>query len=358
MVCVRLDLRLEDERFWSLVFAAGATCLAAVVAVDSANSALLVIAATAVAVGVYVLRALIPRIPAWVVLVGAIASLTIDATGEAATSSNLFILLAAFYVAFRTHSTILALVTLIVGLAAQLILGTTADLYANNDWLYWATAFSLTALFGRVAYQTRLLATELELTRAQVVDQAVIEERRRIAHDVHDIVGHSLTAVLLHVGGARRLVNNNPTKAEIVLGQAEEIGRRSMADVRQAVSLLRGVEASAEPVPGLVDLEALVAQHRKSGLDAHLELDADIGALDASLSLTAYRIAAEALTNVAKHASDATVNVAVTVDSNECRVVVANGGGRPRQKPGTEFGLIGMSERAKSVGGHLRRLAG
>ena len=127
---------------------------------------------------------------------------------------------------------------------------------------------------------------ELEQTRALVADQATINERRRIARDVHDLVGHSLTVVLLHVSGARHLVHTDPNEAERALVQAEASGRESLAEIRRTVGLLRDDnDGAAEilPASGLFDIPNLVEDFVSAGVDVTQDLR---GQLDICLLYT------------------------------------------------------------------------
>ena len=125
----------------------------------------------------------------------------------------------------------------------------------------------------------RLLVAELQAAREQLAEQAVSEERRRIAAELHDLVGHSLTVVLLHLTGARRRIRADPEGAEQALAEAEEIGRRSLAEIRRNVALLRGdgARTGTAPTPGARDVPELVASAASAGGDVRLAVHETLG---------------------------------------------------------------------------------
>ncbi|MEL6982039.1 MAG: histidine kinase, partial [Actinomycetota bacterium] len=171
---------------------------------------------------------------------------------------------------------------------------------------------------------------------------------------------HSLSVVMLHVAGARRLLRSDPDEAELALLQAEEAGRSSMADVRRTVGLLR-TESDSEtsaPAPDLADIATVVEQYQAAGMSVGLATIGSIESVDGPVAVACHRIAQEALANISKHTRDATVEVVVDVDDRRCQVSVQNRGGSslpPNDSPfeGTGHGLVGMRERALSVGGSL-----
>lgn len=222
------------------------------------------------------------------------------------------------------------------------------------NWLF-ATVFAWGA--GEVVYRFRSAVGELQHTRGLVADQAAVHERRRIARDVHDLVGHSLSVVMLHISGARHLVHKNPNEAERALEQAEQAGRQSLAEIRRTVGLLRDESDPDSPVlpsSDLSDVADLVQDFALAGLNVTLDLSGPIDHVDPTTALAGFRIAQEALTNASRHAIGAQVEVTVHVLDDRCDVTVVNRGGESiRTTPGSGFGLISMRERAKSVGGSL-----
>ncbi len=246
-----------------------------------------------------------------------------------------------------------------IALAIATIVG--AGLVGDYDWAWvnWGSAIALSGAFGVSVYRYDQLLLELRATQAELVDQAALVERRRIARDVHDLIGHSLAVVMLHVAGARRLVRSDPDEATRALIQAEEAGRASMAEVRRSVGLMRaaGEETESAPVPDMGDLAAVVEQYRAAGLPVGYRQEGPVEAVTGPVAVACHRIVQEALVNVAKHApgAGAEVEIHVDLDRNRCRLRVTNrGGGRSGAgSDGRGHGLVGMRERAQSVGGSL-----
>jgi signal transduction histidine kinase len=180
-------------------------------------------------------------------------------------------------------------------------------------------------------------------------------ERRRLATELHDLVGHSLTVVLLYLTGARRRVRADPAGAEQALLEAEEIGRRCLAEIRYNVVALRGDGASSgtAPMPTARDVPALVASAVSAGSEVRLAVDGELKAVEPVVGLAVYRVVQESLANAATHAAGGHVAVSVCVGDERVLVDVSDSGGRATGdgKPGV--GLLGMRERVESLGGTL-----
>ncbi len=225
------------------------------------------------------------------------------------------------------------------------------------DWPKWLLGLIFAWGAGELVWRFLQTAEELEQTRSLVTDQATLEERRRIARDVHDLVGHSLTVVLMHVTGARHLVHNDPDEAERALEQAESAGRQSLAEIRRTVGMLRDDTDHGEappPFPNLTDVASLVDEFATAGLLVTFSSDGPLDRLSPSAALAGYRIIQEALTNASRHTVGAEVSVAIQIVDDECRIEVANRGGDmidAGHRSG--FGLTSMRERARSAGGSL-----
>jgi signal transduction histidine kinase len=206
------------------------------------------------------------------------------------------------------------------------------------------------------------LVAELAATRELLAEQAVHVERRRIAAELHDLVGHSLTVVLLSVTGARRLVRDDPEAATEALREAEAIGRASLAEIRASARALRegvGAEPGVAPLPAAGDVPALVERMVAAGSDVDLDIVGDVGEVEPVAGLVVYRVVQESLNNSARHAPGAPARVHVAVapgavdvdvfDAGRAGTGIGPGDGSP---PGV--GLIGMRERVEAVGGTLQ----
>jgi len=202
------------------------------------------------------------------------------------------------------------------------------------------------------------LIEQLQAAREALAEQAVAEERRRIARDLHDLAGHTLAAVLLHVTGARYVLRRDVDEAERALVQAETVGRASLDQIRATVASLRTSERGTDPpLPGSADLIGLVDEYRRAGLDVTAVVTPPAAGIEGPLGAALHRICREALANVARHAPGNRVELAVDLDAatDEVRLVVADHGRAPTVGGHDDghFGLVGMRERARAVGGEL-----
>lgn len=204
-------------------------------------------------------------------------------------------------------------------------------------------------------WQMRALAAERDNT-AIVREQAMLAERQRLAREVHDVIGHSLSINLLHVTAARHALQQHNDVADAVesLQEAERVGRTAMGDLRRTVSVLSSESSETQPLPGIQDIPALIEQSRVAGLDVAHERTGECPDLGDVCSLGVYRILQESLANIAKHAptSSATVRLAGRPDGLHLWVRNTLPGGRPASvTQGT--GLPGMAARASQMGGQL-----
>jgi len=184
--------------------------------------------------------------------------------------------------------------------------------------------------------------------------QAVAEERRRIARELHDLAGHTLAAVILHVTGARHVLRRDPGEAERALRDAESVGRASLDQIRSTVSALRADERGTDPALAVsAELPALVDDYRRAGLDISARIDEAVAAIDGRMGTAVHRIVREALANVARHASTNRVELDVGIVDDHVQVLIIDRGvaGRPPDPNVPHFGLVGMAERARSLGG-------
>ncbi|MDP3891867.1 sensor histidine kinase [Nocardioides sp.] len=212
-------------------------------------------------------------------------------------------------------------------------------------------------------WQMRALAAE-RVARAGERERATLAERQRIARDIHDLVGHSLSVTLLHVTGARRALalaeegDADVADALEALTDAERIGREAMADIRRTVGVLADGPAGVRPPPGAIDIAGLVEDVRAAGLDVDHSCSGDPSTLPPSVGLGVYRVAQESLANIAKHAATgpaagaATVHLEVTADRG--RLQVSNPLPDCPQRAGTPgSGLQGLAWRADQLGGSV-----
>ena len=237
-------------------------------------------------------------------------------------------------------------------------------LYVGGDWgesgqregfVFFATGGLITWFIGRTLRRERRLVGALTDAQNRLRDAAAAAERQRIAHDVHDVVGHSLSVMLLNVAGARRVLSRDPTSAAEALDRAEQVGRDSLQNVRSIVGLLRtpGEAETQPPLPGAVDIAELVQTSAAAGLMVRVEVIGELETVDPYAGLAAFRLVQEAISNVQHHAPESEVVVRITKDREHLGVSVRNGpvrlGSSPTSRGGT--GLDGMRQRFAALGG-------
>jgi signal transduction histidine kinase len=225
-------------------------------------------------------------------------------------------------------------------------------------WTPWAAANVLMFVLGRNLRRQRVLIEELDAARVALAEQAVADERQRIARDLHDLAGHTLATVLLHVTGARHVLRRDMDEAERALLQAETVGRGSLDQIRFTVASLRTSERGTDPaLPGTAELVELLDEYRSAGLDVTASVTVPAAGIEGPVGTALHRISREALANVARHAPGNRVELTVDIDAgtDEVRLVVADHGRAPaaQHHANAHFGLVGMRERARAVGGHL-----
>jgi signal transduction histidine kinase len=214
----------------------------------------------------------------------------------------------------------------------------------------------------RRAYTARLERTaELERTRAEQARRAVAEERLRLARELHDVVAHSISVIAVQSGVGAHVAQTQPEEAAKALAAIEATSRAALIELRRLLGVLRQEgepQGDLAPVPGLADLDSLLAEVAKAGLGVRLRVEGTPSPLPAGVDLSAYRIVQEALTNVVKHAGPARAQVTIRYRDQEVMVEVTDDGrgvaaptsnGRAR----VGHGLIGMRERVQVFGGDL-----
>jgi signal transduction histidine kinase len=222
----------------------------------------------------------------------------------------------------------------------------------------WVMGILFPWVFSRAFLRQQRLTEQLQDTRRQLAQQALVAERREIARDVHDFVGHGLAAVMLQITSARHVLRRDPAAAEEALRSAEEVGRRSMQELRRTVALLRSEDDARvkPPLPSVEEIPALVDQARAGGLAVELQMRGDMSAIPPSVGVALYRITQEALANAVRHAPRARTAVGLELVNGRVALVADTTGplepaSSERQRP--RFGVLGMQERASALGGHL-----
>ena len=241
----------------------------------------------------------------------------------------------------------------------QLLFGTTTLDHTVPAWGLVAGAWGLGyALRGRQQQVEELAARSerLEREREAQARAAVASERSRIARELHDVVAHSLSVMVIQTQAADRVLEGEQHSAREALASVDATGRQALEEMRRLVGMLReDAELALAPQPGLDDLDALVAQVREAGLPVELAVEGEPRPLAPGVDLSAYRIVQEALTNTIKHARSASVaQVVVRFGPHDVELeIVDDGGGPSGLNGGGGHGLVGMRERVALYGGTL-----
>ena len=196
----------------------------------------------------------------------------------------------------------------------------------------------------------------LERDREQRAREAVAEERARIARELHDVVAHGVSVMTLQAQGGARMLDSEPEEARRAFTAIEQIGRRSLVEMRRLLGMLRSTddELPLGPQPGLTELDVLVEQVRAAGLPVELAREGEPAAVPPGVDLSAFRIVQEALTNTLKHAGPTHAKVTVRYREHAIELEVADSGiGALADNGHDGHGLIGMRERVSIFGGEL-----
>jgi signal transduction histidine kinase len=245
----------------------------------------------------------------------------------------------------------------VAGLWTAVIASGPADL---QSFLFSAGLIVATPwLAGRISRARSLRVALLEREQRQRERVAVGEERARIARELHDVVAHSVGAMVVQAQGARRVLDRDPERAREALETIERTGRTALDEMRRSLGVLRRPEADAPlaPQPGLDGLDALIEQARQGGLTVELVTEGEPAPLPSGMDLSAYRIVQEALTNTRKHAGPVRARVAVRYGRRELELEITDDGAPGRPRNGVPraggLGLVGMRERVALYGGEL-----
>jgi signal transduction histidine kinase len=182
----------------------------------------------------------------------------------------------------------------------------------------------------------------------------VLEERTRIARDLHDILAHAMSVITVQAGVGAHLLERDPEQARKALEVIEQTGRGALGEMRRLLRVLRADDLPTEPQPGLASLDRLAAQATAAGVPVELQVEGPARPLPAGLEVSAYRIAQEALTNTIKHAGPARAEVRIVYGPDALTVVVADDGRGAGFEPGPGgHGIAGMRERVTVYDGDL-----
>ena len=258
-----------------------------------------------------------------------------------------------------------------IALIATIIVVGTVGVLVPTEELPWFAIPAFLIMYGtawvlgdnvrtRRAYMIELerTAAHAEAQRQAEARHAVADERTRIARELHDVVAHSMSVMVVQAGAARRVLDANPQQAAAALEAIETTGRESLDEMRRILGVLRSDDEQLElaPAPSIDDFGKLVDHCEQAGLPVTFTVEGDPVDLPASLELSAYRIVQESLTNTLKHAGPARASVSLAYAESSLRVKVeddGHGAAADSNGAGAGQGLVGMRERVEAFGGTL-----
>jgi signal transduction histidine kinase len=260
----------------------------------------------------------------------------------------------------RDRTQAVAGLVLVQGIA--ILVGHNDPTQTGGDYVWLAITFTVawTVGFGvggkfREVDEAKERATRAEREREERARLAVSEERARIARELHDVVGHSVSVMTVQASAVRRLLEPDQERERAALLVVEQTGREALAEMRRMVGVLRRPEEAPAlaPQPSLEQLERLVEQAREAGLPVELRIEGAPKQLPTGVDLTAYRLVQEGLTNALKHARAQRAEVVVRYSDGHVELTVSDDGpgGGDGDKGG--HGLVGMRERVSVYGGEL-----
>ncbi len=225
-----------------------------------------------------------------------------------------------------------------------------------TDVPYNYLVFGVAIALGYTSRVRRASIDQLEERNRLLAREAALEERNRIARELHDVVAHSVSVMVLQATAGRRVAERDPGAAVAALDVIQETGRQALNSLRRAVGVLRAdadAQPELEPQPGLDQLEVLVDEVRRAGMRVELQVAGQRRRLPQGVELSAYRVVQEFLTNVLKHARASSARVVIDYGDDQLDLEIQDDGDGSATDSSTGHGLAGMRERVQLFGGEL-----
>ncbi len=294
-----------------------------------------------------------PLLSFWIIALAAVR--TFEINGANFVCTVLAMLIAAYSAPAYSRYRNLALVSVAVG--AVLIIAANGDDLPNlGSWSLGLLLVTVIGLGANAVHTWRQRAAVQQREREAATELALEQERARLARELHDVVGHNVSVMIIQAGAARTILDVDPEQAREALLAVEAGGRAAMTELRQVIGVLTVDADGADlaPQPGLQQLPDLAARVRDTGVHVTLTIDGTFEQLPAGIELATYRVVQEALTNAVKHAAGAAVDIKISGTPEELRVEVTDTGGlsAPAASGGGR-GLIGLRDRVAAHGGTL-----
>jgi signal transduction histidine kinase len=219
----------------------------------------------------------------------------------------------------------------------------------------WLSPFVIAFLLGAYRRSRQLYIAQLVREQEERAARSVAEERTRIARELHDVLGHSVSVMIVQASAVRRLLRADQTKERAALQTVETTGREAMSELRKMVGALRSSDEAPNlsPPPSLALLGRLADNFRHAGLAVDVDVRGDLDTLPPALAATAYRVIQESLTNTLRHAAAHRVRVCVDHRDDQLTIDVTDDGHGGLADPSKGVGLLGMRERVQVFGGTL-----
>ena len=328
-----VQLASYDEPWWAKIAAAASAVVLGVAAALRARYPLLL------------LSLLVAALPLGVLLPKHFSD--VEAIG-------LFVVLAIYSGAAHTggrRAVVAGLLTSAVTLGA--IVGDPEELNVSA-FVYFSLIAGGPWVAGRVVRRRRLSEARLEREKA-AAEAAIVEERARIARELHDVVAHAIGVIVLQARGGRRLLDEEPDETRQALDTIDRTASQALEEMRRLLGLLResNEQLALAPPPTLARLDELVVRVRGAGLPVELTIEGEPAELPPGVDLSAYRIVQEALTNSLKHAGPASARVTVRFVDGALDVEICDDGTGIGNGDGTGHGLVGIRERVAIFGGDV-----
>ncbi|WP_406105387.1 sensor histidine kinase [Micromonospora globbae] len=231
-------------------------------------------------------------------------------------------------------------------------LGIENTVAGDSDWVFILFVGLAVLGPGYAVRMRRAQAARLVALAAEREAAARADERLRVARELHDIVSHGVSVMVLQAAAAQAVLDSDAVRARGSLDAVQDVGREVVTELRRLLVVLRGAEPAPEALPSLRRLEPLATGVRLAGGQVDVAVTGDLDAIPAAADVSGYRILQEALTNAARHAPGAAVRVSIEVAADALRLRVTDDGtGAARRSAGTGHGLTGIRERVELFGG-------
>jgi signal transduction histidine kinase len=348
------------------VLAGGLAAMAVIEIWASSNSSrdkLLLTPLALVATGALIWRRRAPLFVLGVLAIAnGLASLVVPPSGDDPIAPAIAVAVALYSVGAHTGGIRAALGAVAMLGVVVAIVATDPDQATAGSYIFFLVVFGSPWLAGRAIRHRRLNERQLEKRavtaereREERARRAVAEERARIARELHDVVAHAISVIVLQARGGRRSLDD-PPEARRAFDAIESTGSQALAEMRRLLGLLRkeDEELSLAPQPSLSSLDALAAQVTEAGLPVEVTIEGGVRELPPGIDLSAFRIVQEALTNALKHAGPATAHVVVHFGEDDLELEIVDTGPGDAAGGGSGHGLVGMRERASLYGGDVK----